>query len=46
MKQNVKRSIFMGSYLALFQVAFIILMGFFARYDNVGQEEVPHLYSS
>jgi hypothetical protein len=46
MKQNIKRSIFMGSYLALFQIAFIILMAFFAKYDNEGQKEVPQIYSS
>jgi len=50
MKQNLKRGIFMGTYLAMFHIAFIILMGFFASYKysetHLDENDVPKLYAS
>ncbi len=50
MKQDLKRAIFIGTYLAMFQIAFIILMSFFASYKynktNLDENDVPKLYAS
>lgn len=46
MKSQTKRLLFLATYLAIFQIAFIILMGFFASYNTHEENEVPRLYSS
>lgn len=47
---DTKRQIFVSSYIVLFQIAFIILMGLFGGYHyeakNSSPEEVPKLYAS
>jgi ammonium transporter Rh len=46
MNKNYKRNLFNVTFLAIFQIAFIILMGIFGSYDNTGQNDVPTLYAS
>lgn len=47
MNSALFKGIFLPSYLSLFHIAFIILMGFFGRYKfESGQETVPGLYAS
>jgi ammonium transporter Rh len=45
MNKNYKRNLFNVTFLAIFQIAFIILMGIFGSYDNTGQNDVPTLYA-
>ena len=46
MKKEIKGFYFMVPYLATFHVAFIILMGIFARYKNETNNKVPEMYAS
>lgn len=53
MKLDKKRTVFIGTYLVLFQIAFIVLMGLFGGYHyeeftnkSYQSEEVPKLYAS
>lgn len=47
MKINRYNALILPTYMALFQIAFIILMGFFARYKfEKDSSKIPGLYTS
>jgi hypothetical protein len=46
MKKEIKVWFLLAIYLSIFHIAFIILMGVFAKYENQSHNKVPEMYSS